>query len=392
MVAVFLHRDFCRGNCMVCVWLGKSATCHVVQKMGQCMGQVKNGALFFFEGFMFTWFYVYIYKYVLACWAKQLGEDSSKIQCRNKLLSNKIVIVESFFCGSNVFKENNGIFFQFVVAELLLDFFWSNLSVFSLKGKGKVSNDKTREKTWKDHHSAPLSPKFHFGAQHRWNPIWTPSPNPSWGPQLTSTFNLSVQNGGFPPPRLLETGFLAIFLCSPFHLSSAPSLPVLYLFRWLCFRSVEETGKSRNAATERNGGNRGAMMRFGRRAFSRYVHSLTVRPLKIGISQKESTLGNHPFSGFYVSFREDIFFDSFTTSLVSNLGLHHWQHIPCWVSSRISTGAGLIKVRGSSCWTDRTCLWYHFETQPILGKCWCVDWCLKRFFCLNKNEGVRKPK
>ena len=34
---------------------------------------------------------------------------------------------------------------------------------------------------------------------------------------------------------------------------------------------------------------------------------------------------------------------------------------------RISTGAGLIKVRGSSCWTDRTCLWYHFETQPMLG-------------------------
>lgn len=66
--------------------------------------------------------------------------------------------------------------------------------------------------------------------------------------------------------QLLETGFLAIFLCSPFHLSSPPSLPVLYLFRWLCFR--------------------------------------------------------------------------------------------------ISTGAGLIKVRGSSCWTDRTCLWYHFETQP----------------------------
>ena len=66
--------------------------------------------------------------------------------------------------------------------------------------------------------------------------------------------------------QLLETGFLAIFLCSPLDLASSPSLPVLWLFRWLCFR--------------------------------------------------------------------------------------------------ISTGAGLIKVRGSSCWTDRTCLWYHFETQP----------------------------
>ena len=36
-----------------------------------------------------------------------------------------------------------------------------------------------------------------------------------------------------------------------------------------------------------------------------------------------------------------------------------------WLSFRISLGAGLIKVRGSSCWTDKTCLWYHFETQPI---------------------------
>ena len=66
--------------------------------------------------------------------------------------------------------------------------------------------------------------------------------------------------------QLLETGFLAVFLSSPLDLSASPSLPVLWLFRWLCFR--------------------------------------------------------------------------------------------------ISTGAGLIKVRGSSCWTDRTCLWYHFETQP----------------------------
>jgi len=36
-----------------------------------------------------------------------------------------------------------------------------------------------------------------------------------------------------------------------------------------------------------------------------------------------------------------------------------------WLSFRISIGAGLIKVRGSSCWQDRTCLHHHFETQPI---------------------------
>mmetsp|Transcript_12525 Transcript_12525/g.30245 ORF Transcript_12525/g.30245 Transcript_12525/m.30245 type:complete len:602 (+) Transcript_12525:200-2005(+) len=36
-----------------------------------------------------------------------------------------------------------------------------------------------------------------------------------------------------------------------------------------------------------------------------------------------------------------------------------------WLSFRISIGAGLIKIRGDSCWTNKTCLWYHFETQPI---------------------------
>ena len=36
-----------------------------------------------------------------------------------------------------------------------------------------------------------------------------------------------------------------------------------------------------------------------------------------------------------------------------------------WLIFRISMGAGLIKVRGDSCWTSKTCLWYHFETQPI---------------------------
>ena len=36
-----------------------------------------------------------------------------------------------------------------------------------------------------------------------------------------------------------------------------------------------------------------------------------------------------------------------------------------WLCFRISMGAGLIKLRGSSCWTDRTCLHFHFETQPL---------------------------
>jgi hypothetical protein len=36
-----------------------------------------------------------------------------------------------------------------------------------------------------------------------------------------------------------------------------------------------------------------------------------------------------------------------------------------WLIFRISIGAGLIKIRGDSCWTEKTCLLYHFETQPI---------------------------
>jgi len=36
-----------------------------------------------------------------------------------------------------------------------------------------------------------------------------------------------------------------------------------------------------------------------------------------------------------------------------------------WLCARISIGAGLIKVRGGECWQKKTCLYYHFETQPI---------------------------
>jgi hypothetical protein len=35
-----------------------------------------------------------------------------------------------------------------------------------------------------------------------------------------------------------------------------------------------------------------------------------------------------------------------------------------WLIFRIMLGAGLIKIRGDSCWRDLTCLDYHYETQP----------------------------
>ncbi|GFO66381.1 lipase maturation factor family protein [Geomonas paludis] len=36
-----------------------------------------------------------------------------------------------------------------------------------------------------------------------------------------------------------------------------------------------------------------------------------------------------------------------------------------WLAFRIMFGAGMIKLRGDSCWHDLTCLDYHFETQPM---------------------------
>jgi hypothetical protein len=36
-----------------------------------------------------------------------------------------------------------------------------------------------------------------------------------------------------------------------------------------------------------------------------------------------------------------------------------------WVLFRVIFGAGLIKVRGDACWLDLTCMFYHYQTQPI---------------------------
>lgn len=36
-----------------------------------------------------------------------------------------------------------------------------------------------------------------------------------------------------------------------------------------------------------------------------------------------------------------------------------------WLALRVMLGAGLIKLRGDSCWRELTCLDFHFETQPL---------------------------
>lgn len=37
----------------------------------------------------------------------------------------------------------------------------------------------------------------------------------------------------------------------------------------------------------------------------------------------------------------------------------------CWMLFRVEFGAGLIKMRGDSCWKKLTCMFYHHETQPL---------------------------
>lgn len=36
-----------------------------------------------------------------------------------------------------------------------------------------------------------------------------------------------------------------------------------------------------------------------------------------------------------------------------------------WLLFRLMFGAGLIKIRGDGCWRDLTCMFYHYETQPL---------------------------
>ena len=50
-----------------------------------------------------------------------------------------------------------------------------------------------------------------------------------------------------------------------------------------------------------------------------------------------------------------------------------------WLLFRLMFGAGLIKIRGDSCWRDLTCLKYHYETQPMPNPFswyfhWLPDW------------------
>ena len=62
-----------------------------------------------------------------------------------------------------------------------------------------------------------------------------------------------------------------------------------------------------------------------------------------------------------------------------------------WVLFRVMFGAGLIKLRGDPCWRDYTCLFYHYETQPLPNPLsWCFHWLPKGLlsFGVLVNHGV----
>jgi hypothetical protein len=40
-----------------------------------------------------------------------------------------------------------------------------------------------------------------------------------------------------------------------------------------------------------------------------------------------------------------------------------------WMLFRVELGAGLIKLRHDRCWRNLTCLYYHYETQPLPNPC-----------------------
>jgi hypothetical protein len=47
-----------------------------------------------------------------------------------------------------------------------------------------------------------------------------------------------------------------------------------------------------------------------------------------------------------------------------------------WMLFRTELGAGLIKLRHDACWRDLTCLYYHYETQPVPNP---LSWYFHRF-------------
>lgn len=56
-----------------------------------------------------------------------------------------------------------------------------------------------------------------------------------------------------------------------------------------------------------------------------------------------------------------------------------------WMLFRVELGAGLIKIRHDRCWRDLTCLFYHYETQPLPNP---LSWYFHHMPCFIHRAGV----
>lgn len=63
----------------------------------------------------------------------------------------------------------------------------------------------------------------------------------------------------------------------------------------------------------------------------------------------------------FISF---FFFPFFSTNLKTSAPNKLAVYFYRWMLFRLMLGAGLIKLRGDSCWWDLTCTYFHYETQP----------------------------
>lgn len=85
------------------------------------------------------------------------------------------------------------------------------------------------------------------------------------------------------------------------------------------------------------------------------------------------TVGQTWYSfGWESQLLETGFLAIFLVPLLSLAKFPRWTPTPLvclwgyrWLLLRIMLGAGLIKIRGDSCWRDLTCMMYHYQTQPV---------------------------
>lgn len=137
--------------------------------------------------------------------------------------------------------------------------------------------------------------------------------------------------------QLLETGFLAIFLCELPHMRFI-TMPV---------DDDDEDGKN----------NKSKSINQGKQPWWRRIS------IRLELALWEGTSTPTTMTETTATDQRSSLLSQTMTTPPKPSPIILWLFR--WLCFRISLGAGLIKIRGSSCWTQKTCLHYHFETQPI---------------------------